>query len=192
VTLSAFPPHASHPADIALALNALASAIDGRSALYVSAPITTGRRFVQWLETDGAKLRRGTPEYEAQHMRQVVEPNVQAVRPVIAAIRAGTRQVVIDPTAFADVPGWTQEDYRPFWAHVIERFADTVVFLDGWAYSEGSCYEWLVASRSGARTLDAQGRPLSRDAALEQMRRAAAELRALGADPQFIESVWSA
>jgi hypothetical protein len=34
---------------------------------------------------------------------------------------------------------------------VIEEFVDTLVFLDGWQYSNGCAYEFLVANRTNPR-----------------------------------------
>jgi hypothetical protein len=61
---------------------------------------------------------------------------------------------VIDPTALPDLDGWTQEDYYLLWGRVIERYASTVVFLDDWQYSNGCVYEFLVAQRCNARSVD--------------------------------------
>ena len=45
-------------------------------------------------------------------------------------------------------------------AAVIERYADTVVFLNGWEYSEGCGDEFLTAVQSGANALDENLAPL--------------------------------
>jgi hypothetical protein len=187
-----FPPHADDQAGIAIALNAFGSAVPGRTAHYVSAPISTGQRFVRWLKDEGARLERGSTAYTVQHLRRVVEPNLQAAGPVVRSLRRTTGQITIDPTAFGDVAGWTQGDYRVFWAAVIERFAETVTFLDGWEYSEGCCYEWLRAVQTGARTRKSDGGVLESAEAIEMMGWAVKEIRALGGDGDFIEAVCSA
>jgi hypothetical protein len=190
--MSDFPPKTAHPDQVAFALNVLATATGGRTALYVSTPITTGDRYIRWLRNGGALLPKTGSTYRQQHVAQVIEPNLQAVRPVVAALRASTPRAVIDPTVLPDIQGWHQDDYRAFWALVIERLADTVIFLDGWQYSEGSCYEWYTAYRTGARCLDHNHRPLTRDAALAQIAIAIKELREVHGSTAFLESVYDA
>src|SRR5687768_9366586 len=108
-----FPPWSTRDGEIALALNAFGSAIEGRSAVYVSTPITTGHRFAEWRRGPHA-LEPGHPNYVHAHGKHVIEPNRSAVRPLISALRNESHRIVIDPTAFVDVPGWTQDDYRVF------------------------------------------------------------------------------
>jgi hypothetical protein len=186
---ASFPPRPTRVAEIELAVNAIASTVDGRVALYVSTPITTGPRFVAWLRDKGSSFARSSAAYRDGHTTAVVRPNVAAAAPIVRDLRARMRQPVIDPTAFPDAPGWTQDDYRELWTRVIQRFATRVVFIDGWEYSEGCCLEYLVAFRSGATCVDSRERPLPRDQALERMSRAYTELASLDVDTGFIRQV---
>jgi hypothetical protein len=91
----------------------------------------------------------------------VVQWNRARVKPIVRAVRERGHRVVIDPTTVHDVPGWRQDDYHAFWGRVIEQYAGTVVFADGWEYSSGCAREFLTALRVGARLLREDLRPLA-------------------------------
>ena len=137
--------------------------IPDREAVYVSVPITTGKRFLDWRQGPGAGLAPSDGRYRSEHRRQVVDPNRAQVAPVIRLLRERLGRVVIDPTTLDDVPGWAQADYHAFWTQVIERYAATVVFLDGWEFSSGCTQEFLAAYRAGARLLREDLTPLRPD-----------------------------
>ena len=61
-------------------LDMLGSVIEGRVASYVSVPISTGWRFVEWATTFPGAVSRGTPEEDGEYRRQVIEPNRGAAR----------------------------------------------------------------------------------------------------------------
>ena len=134
-------------------LAAIGCVVGERSVIYVSTPLTTGIRWAEWSGVPGA-LKPDDPEYGHELKTAVVGPNRENARQFVHALRVRTPSPVVDPSALPDVPGWSQPDYRAFWAQVIQRYAHTVVFMDGWEYSHGCTYEYLVAVRSGAQTLN--------------------------------------
>jgi len=130
-------------------------------AIYVSVPITTGPRFLEWRRGQGAKLSPTDKRYERQHELHVIRPNRERVKPIIGLIRQRLGPIVIDPTTLHHVPGWKQPDYHEFWTRVIERYVGTVVFMDGWQYSSGCTHEFIAAIRVGAKVLREDLTPLS-------------------------------
>jgi hypothetical protein len=138
---------------VEIILGILHCTMEGRDGVYVSAPITTGPRFVDWRRGPGAALAPTDDNYRIEHRAQVVLPNREHVRPLVRRVRAHFDAVVIDPTALEDVPGWVQDDYHSLWTEVVERCAHTVVFTNGWEYSSGCTREFLAAVRSGATLL---------------------------------------
>ncbi len=144
-----FPPTTTHELEVDGLLNILGSVIPGQSAAYVSAPITSGRRFADWLKTRNLEGDLSHPETYQDFQREVLEPNCEHARAIIGKLRKKFPRALIDPTALKDIDGWTQDDYRYLWAKVIEQYAETVVFVDGWQYSNGCSYEFLTASRLG-------------------------------------------
>jgi hypothetical protein len=159
---------------------------DHRDAVYVSTPITTGRQFVAWWQDRGCRLPEDDPEYQAE-FGQVVADNIAAVRPLIERVeRDLAGRPVIDPTRLGPIAGWQQSDYHAFWVRVIHRFARTVVFADGWEYSSGCSLEFAAAVADGLQTLDAELRPLTREAGQSRLLAAATDLdqAGLGASQQ--------
>lgn len=133
-------------------LGFLSSLIEGKTAVYISSPITTGNRFIQWYKEYGSKLDPESKQYKEEHFNHVIQPNLEDVKKKVTGLRQHFDSFLVDPTKF-DYPEWTQDDYRYFWGNVIERHVKTLVLLDGWQYSKGSAFEYLVAARSGIETL---------------------------------------
>jgi hypothetical protein len=163
-----------------LVFEVLDGIVEDRGAVYVSTPITTGRRFVEWRRGPGAALAPSEHQYRHEHDRHVVRRNREHVKPIVRVLRAHNWGVVIDPTTVHDVPGWRQRDYHAFWARVIERYAGAVVFADGWEYSSGCAREFLTAVRVGARLLREDLEPLTIEEGERLIRDAIAALDADG------------
>src|SRR5262249_17547549 len=162
--------------------------VTDRTAVYLSAPITTGHRFSVWRSALQRPPDEADPEYRANHLREVIEPNRREVERLVTRLRQ-RHAVVMYPTAFPDVSGWTPSDYRVVWAMVIEHYAAKVVFAEGWQYSNGCAYEYLISLRSNAEALDASERLIEPTNALGLLRRAVRELDEHGTSPDFLNSI---
>lgn len=132
-------------------LNVLGSVVVDHSGVYVSTPITSGRRLANWSSGRDVDIDLSHPETYQEFLREVLEPNSEHARKIIKKLRSSFPKALIDPTSLKDIDGWTQDDYRVLWAKVIEQYASTVVFLDGWQYSNGCAYEFLVSNQLGSR-----------------------------------------
>ncbi len=178
-----------HVTLIELLVGVYGTVIANRSAVYLSAPVTTGQRFVKWR----ASLPEDSPHaawFEAQHQQHVIQPNMVAAREVAQGIRMHfPNMVVIDPTALTTVPGWDQPQYRDLWRRVIEQHVAMVFFVDGWEHSEGCCYEYLVAHDNGIPTFDAKGGALTRERAIELISSAIAARRAAQIETDYIVAI---
>jgi hypothetical protein len=164
------------------------SVIEGRTATYVSVPITTGPRFLRWFKERGAKLDSTSREYRDEHYRSVIQPNLEVARNRVSQLRHEGRNTVIDPTIF-EPPEWTQDEYRYFWGKVIEHYVNTVVFLDGWQYSSGCCFEFLTANRCGAKTITEDKQPISRETGIELITAAIQEIKQYSMSTTHLERV---
>lgn len=140
-------------------LRLLGSVVPLKGAAYVAVPITSGSRFLNWYGGRGIQIV-GTERYSEEHLRAVIEPNCADAAPRIATLRESISLPLIDPSSF-DRPGWSQEDYRSFWASVIRRYAASAIFLEGWQYSSGCAFEFLIATTSNVKTLSEKLEPLS-------------------------------
>ncbi len=184
-----FPPRSSHLEQVELLLALFNTVVGGRDAVYVSAPVTSGKRYATWRSRLAPQIAETDPAYRRLHRESVVIPNREEVRSLVENLRRTRSEVVIDPTSFEEVPGWTQNDYRYFWGRTIETFAQTVIFVDGWEYSDGCSYEFFVARRSGARTMKQEGTELGLAEAIELITAAADHARDLLVSADFRESV---
>jgi len=184
-TTDQFPPRTLRRKDLALLLEVYATVAEGRTALYVSSPLTSGERAFEW------HLKNGSiPSGDNAAFRDtVIEPNRREAAVYVERLRRETKRVVIDPTALADLPEWTQADYRDFWGQVIVRYASEVVFRDGWEHSSGCTYEFFVAVESGARTLRPDLTPLPLEAGVQAILAAIESNESQGRDVAFLQSV---
>jgi hypothetical protein len=181
VTAVDYPPLPTRPNEVALLLSVFATVLHGRDATYVSAPITTGRSVLMQLR----KTKRRDAEI---NLAETYHANKRRLTRLVRRLRRETC-VVINPGDLCDVPGWTQSDYRVLWSQVIERFAKIVVFLNGWQYSNGASFEYLVATRAGCVTRTQGGAALHRSRALTLLKKAVNETRGVSQDTAFLENV---
>ena len=174
-------------------MNILASVIVGRSAVYVSAPITSGKRLARWVGSRNVEYDPSHPDNYADFQREVLEPNCEHAQVIISNLRTKFPNVVIDPTALKDIDGWIQDDYRYLWAKVIEQYATTVVFIDGWQYSNGCSYEFLISYQSASDhcplVLDENLKPLTLEQGLRLIRAASNELKEAGLSTEFLDRI---
>jgi hypothetical protein len=187
-----FPPRPSHPDEIDILVEVLASLVEGRGAFYVSSPLTTGQRAFEWhLGGEGISKPRARL-IDDSFRREVIEPNREEAAGFARDLRRRTRRVVIDPTALRDLPDWIQADYQVLWARVIERYVEAVVFRDGWQFSSGCAYEFLAAHATGARLLREDLSRLSVEEAHALLAKAIDESRARGVTAHFLRRVLTA
>lgn len=166
--------------------------LNSDEALYCSSPVTSGRRYIEWLKRIGkevADIDGLTESDRKSHFTKVVEPNCVHARRIVQRLRKQTGRVVIDPTAMPSLPNWTQQDWRFYWRQVLERYATTALFVDDWQYSNGCVYEFWVAQTKGIRTIDEEMRPLDLLKGKELITDAVVELKRYDASTPFIEQV---
>jgi hypothetical protein len=119
----------------------------------------------------------------------MIQYNSTRVRGLVAELRRSLASPVINPTAIADLPGWTQSDYRVLSGRVIERYVHTVIFVDGWEYSLGCSYEFLVARQTEAKTVAQNLEEISIAEGVRLIREAANELQQMGGNTSFLQAV---
>ena len=171
-------------AQLDLCVRVLATVVEEGEALYLSAPITSGLRFLEWYKDRGRELDSNSSSYRKEHGEHVIEPNEKEVRNMARRLRQLKRCQVIDPAAFG-APGWSQDDYRYFWGRVLERYASKVVLMAGWEYSKGCTYEFLVAVQQGIPTLTQNDTPISLSGGRERIKAAILHMKSLGIKPDF-------
>ena len=111
-----------------------------RASIYCSVPITSGRRYYDWLAKVDTNLDN-TDSYN----EEVYIPNIEYANKLVENIRTKVSYVVINPAAMPKISGWGQNKWLNLWEDVIIAHAHTVVFANGWQYSNGCVYEFFVA-----------------------------------------------
>lgn len=148
--------------------------------VYVSTPITSGELFLSRLEEQRSSQSQIS---HADLREQVIQENLASVRPFTKAVRdAVAPRSVVEPVSLSDVPEWEQFDYHAFWCAFIERYAHTVVFNDGWHFSNGCAAEFAAAVIKGCQVLDREFRPIPPGVGAEMLDQAADRVRTLGLD----------
>ena len=124
----------------------LKNLFNGNEITYISTPINTGEKFISWYNSVGKTLVENSKEYDEEKYRNVIEPNMRSAKEYIKEFRRINNKVVIDPSTFEDKTlKWSQDDFYNFWGDVIKELVSEVIFLDGWEYSIGCCYELVAA-----------------------------------------------
>ena len=184
-----FPPVPKKIKDIELILTGVKIAVNGRNVVYISLPITTGKRFLGWRADFGVNLEISDCAYLREHQKHVVAPNRENVQRIMKVIEKKVGRDIISPTLLEDLPGWTQDDYRAFWARVLKDCVNMVVFAEGWEYSNGCAYEFLIATQVGIRRVDEHLRPLTLDQGIRKITKAIQEMQRCNITAEFLKSV---
>jgi hypothetical protein len=184
-----FSPQPRRIKDIELILTGVKIAVNGRNVVYISLPITTGKRFWDWHADLEAILEISDCAYLREHQKHVVAPNRQNVQRIMKVIEKKVGRDIISPTLLEDLPGWTQDDYRTLWARVLKECVNMVVFAEGWEYSNGCAYEFLIATQAGIRRVNEHLRPLRLDQGIRKITKAIQEMQRCNITAEFLKSV---
>ncbi len=119
----------------------------------------------------------------------VVAPNRLAAESLVKKVREANRGPVIDPTIVADLEGWTQGDYRTAWARIIQEYVRSVVFANGWQFSNGCTFEFVTATKAGIKTFDESCQPIDLAAGVSLLRGAVRDVSSHGLPAEFLRGV---
>jgi hypothetical protein len=165
-------------------IQAMACVVDGKTATYVSGPITTGPHFINWYVQTGFCLVNGSSAYVDALRHEVVSVNQTKIEEVTRQTRR-TGRVVIEP-ATLEVKGWGQTDYVSFWLKVIDAFAREMVMVPLWQYSLGCCAEFRHAIRTGVAVRDNRGESIDHETGTNMILEAARDVQVRGHDFEFL------
>ncbi|MER9851851.1 hypothetical protein NKJ55_32035 [Mesorhizobium sp. M0106] len=115
------------------------------SAVYLSGPITTGPRFLEWFVK--SKSLEGA-DFQKELKAFVVEPNSRDIKDTATQLRAELNEPILEPASLY-IPGWNQRQYLDLWSTVIDRFVKRLVVMSGWQYSVGCATELTHAFELG-------------------------------------------
>ena len=121
-----------------------AAGITDRNVVYVSLPITSGWREIEFLGSVGCYDREvSRTRHDEEWVRNVLRGNEDDAIKVVDQVRRSEwtdGQIVVDPSRIA-VEGWNQDDYKLFWVRLMERHVRRVVASPGWEFSRGARVE---------------------------------------------------
>lgn len=168
-------------------LQAMACVVGGKTATYVSGPITTGQCFINWYVEMGHHFAHGSADYIDGLRRDVISVNQARIAEVTRQTRS-TGRLVIEP-ATLEVTGWGQINYVSFWLKVIDAFASEMVMVPQWQYSLGCCAEFRHAIDTGVIISDHNGQHIDRETGMNMLVEAARDIEARGRDFEFLLQV---
>jgi hypothetical protein len=165
--------------------------LPSHSAIYCSAPLTSGKRYVEWLrgKKNFVDFDEVDAENRASHLASVLTPNIEHARQFVQHLRTRVNRPVIDPTAIPPIAGWRQQDWLGFWEQVIALYACEVVFINGWEFSYGCVHEFWFAYTTGLPVYDEDGQPLGLVDGKERIAKAVDMLQASGVSTARLEKV---
>lgn len=141
------------------------SAFGQSKVTYLSGPITTGPRYIEWFNsTEGGSVKGSPSEADA-----VIKPNSGEIIKVAAELRKFWPTPIVEPASF-NIRGWKQEEYLALWSEFIETHTETIVFLDSWQCSVGCITEYCRALQHKKRTVKLDGSPLTIETAISGAR----------------------
>lgn len=142
-------------------MQAFESAGAAEGVTYLSVPLTSGIRLIQFLDYLAASDEELDAIDPARVQKEVLELNVRDARRAAQILRSLRRiGIVVDPSCML-VEGWSQFDYNSFWFEMISTFPTTVALQPGWEYSAGSRSEVGLAISRKLSFIDLQGEEMS-------------------------------
>jgi hypothetical protein len=163
------------------ALQAFAACGADRGVIYLSTPITTGRREFAVMERLGVDQATLRAEHKDVWLDEVVAPNERdaVLHADLVTETFALGQLVVNPARIS-LPEWTQDHYDDLWAELLERFPCCLVPAPGWAYSRGARVEVQTAIDRGLLIRDVGGDQLTAEELAAEAGRVDDELAARG------------
>lgn len=161
------------------------SAFGSTRVAYLSGPITTGRRFIDWWRDAGRALAPDSDDYRSALRTQVIQPNEVAIKLTAEVLRAKHLEPVVEPATLF-VSHWSQTDYLELWEQFITDHASRILLMDGWEFSAGCASEFCRAHLDGLPTHRIDGTPVVARDGIAAIRRALAEVEALDPTPTYL------
>lgn len=161
------------------------SAFGSRRVSYLSGPITTGLRFIEWWAETGHNLPPTSDAYRDSLREQVILHNEARVKLTAELLRAKGVEPVIEPASLF-VSSWSQQDYLELWEQFIVDHADRILLMDGWEYSAGCASEFCRAHVEGVPTVRIDGSPVVARDGIAAIDRALTRVETLKPPPVYL------
>ncbi len=142
------------PEEVTVLLSMIDCLVLDQEAVYASSEFTTGKRFYELCRRynvrTGAELKKQLGE---EYRTQLLTPNKEQGIHFARKLRSFGHAIVLTPNPFV-APGWSQTEYLGFWEQVIQRKCHAVFLNEGWQFSNGCTFEYLVGLKAGRPLFD--------------------------------------
>ena len=135
--------------DLDIVLGAYRSFRGNRRKLiaYVSMPITTGRRLIEVMSSEGVTNQNQLMSRIGKDglYERIIKPNISEGIALADKLGEEKELLFIAPSVFeAKKHRWSQDAYMSLWYRVIAEMAGQHYLMDGWEYSTGGIKEVLL------------------------------------------------
>lgn len=161
------------------------SAFGSRKVTYLSGPITTGPRFIDWWDETGSRLSEKSADYRQSLREHVIGPNENELKLTAELLRAKSAEPVIEPASLF-VSDWSQQDYLELWEEFIATHASRILLMDGWEYSAGCATEFCRAHLEGIPTARVDGSLIVGRDGIAAIDRALAHMERIERPPAYL------
>jgi len=174
---------------IDIAISSLGAALHTpQKVAYVSHFVTSGTRFLEQCEKYGVSTKEELKEIDPSiYKEKIMKPNLDEGMDFGKDIESRGLIAIVPGAFFAK--GWVDKHYMTFWEAVIEKYAQSVFFLENFHTSPGGIEELVIAKKldrdlyvnralSSVNTLD----PLIIDNELPKIETAMKWMQNLGVD----------
>ncbi len=165
--------NSTHKTDIKDRIERLNSVFNGARGIYLSGPITTGRKYLNWYCNYGKYIQDNT-KYKEEHYSNIIAVNIDKILSFAKELPVAENEIIIEPASF-DVNGWTQPDYLYYWGRLIEEYIDKIIFMNEWYYSNGCIYEYYVGLKKGIELVNQDFEPISTEKAISLIQKSIEE-----------------
>lgn len=155
--------------EVELLLMPLECVLKSKTNIYVSGPITTGNRHLQWHKKNSHHITEST--YNQLRRQEIIDHNIQNIALIAKNVRDMSGSIVIEPASL-ELKHWTQDDYLLFWGKVIDKYVNTIVFVKNWEYSRGCVYEFYLGLINQYDLLDSNMKPININLAVSKIKKA--------------------
>lgn len=116
--------------------------LDGRPMVYVSTPITGGRKKFDLFDNLGVKDKAEFDKSaKDRFVKDVIVANTNRAFRISESLRQeNSNALVMDPSEIT-IPEWSQSHYAAHWDAVVKELASKVVLAPGWDFSSGCILE---------------------------------------------------
>ena len=157
-----------------------------RESVYASSEFTTGKRFYDLCREYGVRSdeelkRKMGPSYYEKLLGVNKNQGINFAR----KLRGLGHFLVVTPNPFVADPlklkhNWTQDEYLTFWKMVITEKCSAVFFNEGWQYSNGCTFEYVVGLKAELPLFDHNGASLDTTRAITLLKAAIQDLEGDG------------